>query len=1263
MFGKKNKNIVRKKGILFTLDAIFAAIIIVTALTILSNNFIHDEKNSDISYLSYDIIKSFSNIKTSELNNPYLKQLISSGIVNNTNNTIIETIGELYVLNKTNEARILAHNISAEIIPSRYGFAIVVNDEIVYSNEKSVNSAMISAKRLISGIEKFKPIKGSSSKVYLQGVSEKRDSSYIFFGGFIGQGNISAFTEDIPSDANMTGIYFESDIGDKVGDSFNIFINGKKCLVNFTKTSPNMYSNSWNISACKSNITPGAKNNVSISFIPSTDYNIAYLSGGFFRFEYTTHQMYKNEETGYKKEFLPSIDGYINIYSSSYVPGDINNINIQLKYFVNHTNSSNSTFYMKIGNTTVIYDSSSTSVQTIQLDGSVLEEYGLNYSVLSKKNIPIRIGAENVTYFAEYLGIADAILITDVSGSMNWKMDTDNSNGGARDCDDPDFNSSDTQRLSVAKCLDNNFASDMLNISGNLIGLISYEDSTETSETVNLTDNLTKIENMVDSYNANGQTCICCGINSGKQMLNKSLLVTTLISNNSNWLFNNFTFRGNISNDSMNRMWFEREFNDSLWTSKNAVLGAMNNYSYSPIINNEIGYSLNGSRFHVNLWEQSGDTPGAPNDFTSGVLNSTANTYGILGNDDGWDYDTENNSGPFGFDDDIDYNGIVNGKLSMDSEQGNQNSCTNRDCSGAYGIKINITDEMFNIINSSGKAVLSFWYEWDDVSNNPFENDDQVWVKARITRPGGESFYLGENLDTDHVGGDSDFEIDTRDNPNLDFSGDYLFDIAKYINSSGFYYLEFGGKINASNSNEYGTWRFDNISFLITNATDHYYFRKKFNITDLTKVRKGVLNVLSDDRAIVYVNSNLVDYDSLLHDGKMWNRNGINIEGSYFKAGENIIAVELMNLEKASKFDLELLGINDSRTKAMIVMTDGVSNQECSEQNTGDATEDAIKAACMASQDYGIKVYSVGFSTESDQYTVEEIAKCGNGLSLRSSDINKLKEFYKDIAAEIMDVARVEQKIVIQGSPTISKLFGDESYIEINYTPPVQSPEYDEISVNFEDKISENCTFFENISSKVRIKDAKVSSYSSSKWTDFVYVNNEAVHNLSFFNYDYQFLGDPFIVGFSPVLLHPSAADNISIRTGIDPYNSTGCSPNNTFFYTALMKASISYSKILEKAEGCNWSLEFEDGVKTNLNVPPNYNGVKKCSYNSTSFSYDANDTYDDAMFKLMSNLDLDNDGKIDVNLINNNLVVNAISVQRVPYPWGPAIAEVRVWQ
>ena len=79
--------------------------------------------------------------------------------------------------------------------------------------------------------------------------------------------------------------------------------------------------------------------------------------------------------------------------------------------------------------------------------------------------------------------------------------------------------------------------------------------------------------------------------------------------------------------------------------------------------------------------------------------------------------------------------------------------------------------------------------------------------------------------------------------------------------------------------------------------------------------------------------------------------------------------------------------------------------------------------------------------------------------------------------------------------------------------------------------------------------------------------------------------------------------------------------------------------------------------------MPPAYSGTKECYYTNSSISYDANDTYDDAMFNLLDNLDFDDDGRIYVNIKESNLVVGAISVGKVPYPWGPAIAEVKVWR
>ena len=1484
-----------KKGILFTMDALLAALIIVSSITFISNNYILDEKSHDMSFISYDLVKSFSNIKTGELNNPYLQSLIASGKINNTNNSILETIGELYVLNQTIIAQNLTKNISAQMIPSRFGFAINVNGENVYSNNKTILKSLVTAKRLISGIEKFKPIKGSASKAYLQGIDKKIESTYIFYGGFIGQGNITKFTNEIPNDANITNIYLELETGDIIGDQFNIYINKIQCNGDFNRTSNVMEANFFDITSCNTSIVPGGINNISISFIPNSNLDIAYISGGFFRFDYYTKRLNKPEIPGYKKYNFPSIDGIINIYSSMYVPGNITNMNLCLKYLVNHTNSTNSTFYLKIGNDTIITDDNSTTIQNICFPNNLLNQ-SVNYSFLSGKNIPIRMGAENVSFFTQYVGNADAVLITDVSGSMAWRM-SDSSSGINRDCDDPNLGNSDTRRISVAECLDKNFTSDMLNISGNLVGLVSYEQNTQ--ETESLTNNVTFLTNEINQYSSEtgGGTCICCGINSARDLLIADFGPSTLISSGSQWLYNNFSLKGDPSNDTQNNTWSSLIYlNESSWNSGTAILGATNGYLYSPVVITEMGSSFNeqimgvseiyadlwensgdvvgppndftskvlnqtantfgiglgddgwdtsdgvfdysdpmldygfdnnvrlrirsgdtnsndvsgafgieinitdqminlinsssgdamlsfdwwwddkasgsnrftssnevwvkafwesptsgvhylggdydnghtpsdayfeiyasedpdgddngnyqisvknwiegsgqyflalggklerdesdeegiwrfdniqlyisgnpnsssSDRSYVDLWEYSGDNPGAPNDFSSGNLNSTANTYGISGNDDGWDYDSpEDGSGPFGYDDDIDYNLISSGMIEFDNNDGGSgNVCSSRDCSGAYGIEINITDELYDIIQNNGQAWVSFWYQWDDRSGNYFETADQVWVKARFTNiSGSPSTYLGSDLDSSNTGGDSDFEVYTTDNPNTDFSGTFSQDISDLISEPGNYYLEIGGKILTSSSAEYGTWRFDDISLLVSNITDYYYLRKNFTISDISQVQKGIMNIMSDDMVSIYLNGNEVYSDSQSNTAEYWNNKGVKIEGGNFRAGNNVLAVKLQNFLQASKFDLELIGLNSSRSKAIISMTDGDANQQCAEQGTGSSSQDAIQAACDAKENYGISVYAVGIGDDPDIDTLSGIAQCGGGLYTKSDNVSALSEFYKDVAAEIMDVARVEQKIVITGNPTLSKLFGTESFIEFNYTDTSPGLGVGKISLDLEQPLSGNCSFYFNISPKIKVIEAKVSGYSSSKWFDFLFVNNITVHNLSSFNSDYSFLGDPFSLSFDPSLLNPGSFDNITIRTGIFSSNSTGCSDNSTFFYKGLLDATVSYSEVLETAEGCNWTVQYDDGFNGTFMVPPSYSGSNNCVYTNETLVYNQNDTYDDAMYRLLSQLDFDSDGRIFVNLKKNGLIIDAISVHKVPYPWGPAIAEVRVWQ
>lgn len=77
------------------------------------------------------------------------------------------------------------------------------------------------------------------------------------------------------------------------------------------------------------------------------------------------------------------------------------------------------------------------------------------------------------------------------------------------------------------------------------------------------------------------------------------------------------------------------------------------------------------------------------------------------------------------------------------------------------------------------------------------------------------------------------------------------------------------------------------------------YLRKEFDLNH-TFYRNTTLNLLSNDRATVYLNGELVDNDSYAHQGKYWNREEL-INKSSLREGSNVLAVRLGNSENDTK--------------------------------------------------------------------------------------------------------------------------------------------------------------------------------------------------------------------------------------------------------------------------------------------------------------------------------------------------------------------------
>ncbi|MFH1451575.1 MAG: vWA domain-containing protein [archaeon] len=366
-------------------------------------------------------------------------------------------------------------------------------------------------------------------------------------------------------------------------------------------------------------------------------------------------------------------------------------------------------------------------------------------------------------------------------------------------------------------------------------------------------------------------------------------------------------------------------------------------------------------------------------------------------------------------------------------------------------------------------------------------------------------------------------------------------------------------------------------------------------------------------------------------------------------------------------------GINEAASKlvsdstpnnfrSMVVMSDGAANVKCAQQGTGNAAQDAIQSACDAYEDYGIKVYSVGFGSEVDENTLQSIAACGQG-SYYYGDVDDLVEIYRQIAEEILNASYSEQTLISEG--LFTKLYPD-SYISVSYDGELHyGLAITAETEDFGNTISEGTLFVPNDTIPLEVN---VVSYSGSKWTSLVEVNNEllgnwdSVFNLSNYGTNYIYLGDPYLINI-PTDKIDYGDNSFRISTALSSGgNFTGGSIYDKIIYT-LIKEFGSYSPIVASAEGCIWLIEFEDGTNSTISIPPDYNGTGSCSYTSWSEpSYNSNDAIDLGVYGLLLKMDLNGNKKIETKFSEGDITFSSTEVSGIPFTWDTE-AQMRVWR
>jgi hypothetical protein len=535
--------IVSRKAIFYTLDALLASMLLLGS--ILMFYYIYDPVDSTVeqqTFVSQDILIVLSELRVSELNNSFINQEIASGNITDTNKTVLDQVGEYWALNKVDKAQEMLQIIINDSIPPSQGVRTSMGNNTLLLRNISSKTNSVSYNRMIAGIEQGKPLTGSSGTSYLKKIQNKKTSSYAYFGGFVGQGNITILL-NLPSDFNSSRL-ISSSIKLETPGTFKVYINSNLCGTNYSgKSSGNSSSVSLiDITFCNSSFKSGA-NNISLNYISSL--NTSYVSGGFIKVTYTTDLLMENNTAGYYRYYFPSIVGFINLYDAISVQGLIKNWTLNVTY-----DSPYSTF-LTLGNETVFIDPGQNSTRNIFITKTNLS--------IPLRTIPLRMAhtnLSNITILEEGLP-SDSMLITDVSGSMSdcavyvnrsmcqydykqyswwwFTMTTScqyNGSCSGNVCGISPIYSISNQHLvnqsvcsktllDVAKEADKLFVSTILNVS--TMHRIGLEDFSVNGNTpTNLTNVKSVLDSEIDSYTPDSGTCTCCGINRARNLINSS---------------------------------------------------------------------------------------------------------------------------------------------------------------------------------------------------------------------------------------------------------------------------------------------------------------------------------------------------------------------------------------------------------------------------------------------------------------------------------------------------------------------------------------------------------------------------------------------------------------------------------------------------------------------------------------------------------------------------------------------------------------------
>ena len=152
-----------RKGYFFVLDSIIALGVLTVGALIVLSTYTNVPSQENVEVLSEDIMQVFSNIKIKEINNEYARvggTLWQQGLINNSENTLLQQLGEFYFANNLDIAEKFIFNITQNSLPQQFLFEIKLDDTLLYPQNpssahiqsKEGTAVLIPSRKIVHGI-------------------------------------------------------------------------------------------------------------------------------------------------------------------------------------------------------------------------------------------------------------------------------------------------------------------------------------------------------------------------------------------------------------------------------------------------------------------------------------------------------------------------------------------------------------------------------------------------------------------------------------------------------------------------------------------------------------------------------------------------------------------------------------------------------------------------------------------------------------------------------------------------------------------------------------------------------------------------------------------------------------------------------------------------------------------------------------------------------------------------------------------------------